>query len=90
VCRSAGSDRDTDESRRVGHAKPHREVEELATRQPRQGPTNVNLRHFPAGLLREAKAMAALRGKTLKQFVIECVERGVKEEKQKPWPLDEL
>ncbi len=41
------------------------------------------LHGFPADLLRDAKMMAVVEGKTLKQFAIEAIERAVKDAKQK-------
>jgi hypothetical protein len=43
--------------------------------------TAVNIRDFPVDLLRRSKAHAALRGITLRQLVIEALERILKEEK---------
>jgi hypothetical protein len=48
----------------------------------------LTLRGVPGHLLREAKALGALNGKTLKAFVVEAVARAVREEKQK-WLLQE-
>jgi len=42
----------------------------------------VLLKGMPEELMRRAKANAALRGITLKQFVIEAIERGVNESAQ--------
>ena len=38
---------------------------------------DVNLRKMPEELIRRAKAQAALRGVTLKQFVIETLEKAL-------------
>jgi uncharacterized protein (DUF1778 family) len=40
------------------------------------------LKDVPEKLIRQAKAAAALRGVTLKQFVMEAIERGVNESAQ--------
>jgi predicted DNA binding CopG/RHH family protein len=43
----------------------------------------VNLRDLPEDLVRRAKACAALRGMTLKQFVVEVVSNAVAEQMPK-------
>ena len=39
--------------------------------------TTVNLRDVPQGLIRRAKAHAALRGQTLKGFVLEAIRQAL-------------
>jgi hypothetical protein len=43
----------------------------------------VNLRGIPEELIHRAKAVSAWRGKTLKAFIIECLEKHVAEEQEK-------
>ena len=43
--------------------------------------TVINLRKFPVDLARRAKAYAAMRGTSVKQLVIDALERIMKEKK---------
>ena len=45
---------------------------------------DVNLRKMPEELIRRAKAHAALRGMTLKQFVIETLEKALQKSDVSP------
>ena len=40
----------------------------------------INLRNVPAELHRRAKAVAAFRGQTLKEFMLDCIRQKVHEE----------
>ncbi len=47
------------------------------------GTKTVNLRDLPEELVRRAKACAALKGMTLKQFVVQVVSKAVEKEMPK-------
>ena len=50
-------------------------------------PKTVNLRNLPDDVIRRAKSCAALRGQTLKDFVLTAIEKATAADMQIPAPM---